>query len=182
MIKKKNSEFYETYIKRINNTFKNIELKNIKKLEKLIIKHKKKTIFIFGNGAGASIASHFSNDLSNTTKIKTFSFDNAAQLTCLANDYGYENWVKKIIQIYVDTNDLVILLSASGNSKNMINAAKYCLLKKINFFSITGFLKTNELNKISKNSVWIDSKSFNEVELTQLFVLLSVLDKIKFIN
>jgi hypothetical protein len=52
------------------------------------------------------------------------------------------------------------------------------LINNINFFSITGFIKNNLLNKMSKNFIWIDSKSYNQVELSQLFVLLSVIDKI----
>ena len=60
----------------------------------------------------------------------------------------------------------------------MINAAKHCKINNINFFSITGFVKDNLLNKVSKNFIWIDSKSYNQVELSQLFVLLSVIDKI----
>ena len=178
MIKKTNDKFYLSYIKKTNDILSKIDLNKIKKLEKLINKYRNNKILIFGNGAGASIASHFANDLSNTAKIKTFSFDNSAHLTCFANDYGYENWVRKTIEIYADRNDLVILLSASGRSKNMINAAKYCKIKNINFFSITGFIKDNLLNKISKNFIWIDSKSYNQVELSQLFVLLSVIDKI----
>ena len=60
----------------------------------------------------------------------------------------------------------------------MINAAKYCKEKKIDFFSITGFKKGNRLNKISKNFYWIDSNSYNYVESTQLLILLSIVDKI----
>ncbi len=178
MKNKKINIYYLNYIKKINKAFADINFDKVVKLEKLIKKSKKNKILIFGNGAGAAIASHFANDLSNTAKIKTLSFDNSAHLTCFANDYGYENWVKKTIEIFAEKNDLIILLSASGRSKNMINAAKYCKIKKINFFSITGFIKSNELNKVSENFIWIDSKSYNQVELSQLFVLLSVIDKI----
>tara|TARA_B100000963_G_C22567006_1_gene644217 strand:- start:433 stop:981 length:549 start_codon:yes stop_codon:yes gene_type:complete len=178
MKNKKINTYYLNYIKKINKTFADINFEKVIKLEKLIKKSKKNKILIFGNGAGAAIASHFANDLSNTAKIKTLSFDNSAHLTCFANDYGYENWVKKTIEIFAEKNDLIILLSASGRSKNMINAAKYCKIKKINFFSITGFIKNNELNKISKNFIWINSKSYNQIELSQLCVLLSIIDKI----
>lgn len=170
--------FYFKYTKEINRILSNIDIKKIEKLEKFVKKSSKNKILVFGNGAGASIASHFANDLSNTAKIKTLSFDNSAHLTCFANDYGYENWVKKTVEIFANRNDLIILLSASGNSKNMINAAKYCKIKKINFYSITGFNESNELNKISKNFIWINSKSYNQVELSQLFILLSIIDKI----
>ncbi len=176
---KKKNKFYLNYIEGINDALNNIDHNKIEKLEKLIDKCRNNRILVFGNGAGAAIASHFANDLSNTSKIKTYSFDNSAHLTCFANDYGFENWVKKTIEIFANKNDLIILLSASGNSKNMIKAAEYCKIKRLNFFSITGFLETNKLNKISKNFIWIDSKSYNKVELSQLFVLLSIIDKMK---
>ena len=133
---------------------------------------------IFGNGAGASIASHFANDLSKNTKIKCISYDSSTHLTCYANDYGYENWVKETIKIFYEMKDLIILISASGNSKNMIKAAQYCKIKKINFFSLTGFKENNKLKLLSKNNIWINSNSYNQVEISQLFVLLSIIDKL----
>lgn len=154
--------------KKINNLY--FKIKKFKK--------SKNKILIFGNGAGASIASHFSNDLSNTSHIKAFSFDNSAHLTCFANDYGYENWVKKTLEIYVQKKDFVILISASGNSQNMTNAAKYLNRKKIDFYSLTGFNKKNKLNKLSKNYYWINSHSYNLVEILQLYILLMIVDKL----
>jgi len=137
---------------------------------------KKNKILIYGNGAGAAIASHVASDFANHAKIRAISFDNSAQLTCLSNDYKFENWVTKTIEYYYDKGDLIILLSASGNSKNMVNAANYCNKKKINFFSITGFDKKNKLRNLSKKSYWINSKSYNFVELIQLLILLSIVD------
>lgn len=178
MKRKKNIGYYVDYIKKFSKLLDDINLKKVENLSNKIISAKKNKILIFGNGAGASIASHFSNDLSNTTKIKTLSFDNSAHLTCYANDYGFENWVKKTIEIYAEKRDLIILISASGNSKNMINASKFCKKKKLNFFSLTGFKKNNLLNKNSKNHIWINSNSYNEVELAQLFILLSIVDNL----
>ena len=121
-------DVYKKLIDKIEYKTINIFYKKIKRLKK------NNKILIFGNGAGAAIASHFANDLTNVSKIKTLSFDNSAQITCLANDFGYENWVQKTIKFYADKKDLIIILSASGNSKNMINAAKYCNSKKLIFF------------------------------------------------
>ena len=103
------------------------------------MKKNKKKILIFGNGAGASIASHFSNDLSKNAKIRCLSFDSSTHLTCYANDYGYENWVKETIKIHYTNKDLIIFISASGKSNNMIEAAKFCKSKKIRFFFINWF-------------------------------------------
>ena len=58
----------------------------------------------------------------------------------------------------------------------MINAARFCKTKKINYFSITGFKKNNKLNKNSTNKIWINSMVYNFVEMGQLFILLTVVD------
>ena len=167
--------YFDVYKKLIDNfEYKTINIfyKKIKRLPK------NNKILIFGNGAGAAIASHFANDLTNVSKIKTLSFDNSAQITCLANDFGYENWVQKTIKFYADKKDLIIILSASGNSKNMINSAKYCNSKKIDFFSITGFKKNNPLNRLSRLHYWINSNSYNVIESLQLIILLSLVDRL----
>ena len=174
----KKNIYFEKYFKTFKKVLDTLELQKIDLLYNKLKKNKKNKILIFGNGAGASIASHFANDLTNVAKIKTISFDNSAQITCLANDYGYENWVKKAIQYYANKNDIIIILSASGNSKNMINAAKFCRINKIKFFSITGFKRNNSLNKISPSHIWINSKSYNLVEATQLLILLSLVDRL----
>ena len=106
-------------------------------------------------------------------------FDNSAHITCFSNDYGFDKWIVRTLENYVDKGDLVILLSASGNSQNMINAAKHLNEKKINYYSLTGFKKNNRLNKVSKNYFWINSSSYNHVEVLQSIILLSVSDSIK---
>tara|TARA_X000000950_G_scaffold242417_1_gene296764 strand:+ start:4468 stop:5019 length:552 start_codon:yes stop_codon:yes gene_type:complete len=177
-LSKKLNNFIKKYESNFVSILKKIQKKDILNLcnQILDVKKKKSKIMIFGNGAGASIASHFANDLTNTSGIRAMSYDNTAQITCLSNDYLFQNWVKKIINFYANNNDLVILLSASGNSKNMINAAKFCKKKKINYFSITGFKKQNKLNLNSSNKIWINSLSYNYVEMSQLFILLSIVD------
>ena len=172
--------FFLDYISANNQILKKIDPEEVHKLYENIkrLKKSKKKILIFGNGAGASIASHFSNDLTKNTKIRCLSFDSSTHLTCYANDYGYENWVKETIKIHYNNKDLILLISASGKSNNMIKAARYCRSKKIIFFSITGFNKRNQLKLLSKNSIWINSNSYNQVEISQLLVLLSIIDRL----
>lgn len=168
--------FFKDYLYRFKSVLDTINLKDVETLKEIIKTKKKNNIHIFGNGAGASLASHFANDLTNCANFKVYSYDNSAQITCLANDYKYSNWVKKIIEFYVNKNDLVIFISASGESKNLIQGAKLCIKKKYKFFSITGFNKKNKLNSLSKYSCWINSTRYNYVELGQLFILLSLVD------
>ena len=106
------------------------------------IKHDNAKLIFCGNGASASISAHGAVDFSKQAKIRSVTFNEANLITCLANDYGYENWVKKTLEFHADAGDLIILISSKGESKNMINACKY--LRKKRFFpviTLTGFKK-----------------------------------------
>ena len=101
-------------------------------------------------------------------------------MTCLSNDFGYENWVKKTIEYYADKGDLIILISSSGESKNMLNACKFALKKK--FFPIitfTGFKENNSLSKLGHINFWVNSKMYNHIENSHQFLLLSLVDATK---
>ena len=165
--------------KSIDEIFKNQKDKIIRLAESIKnIKRNKGKIIIFGNGGSAATASHFSVDLTKNAKIRAINFNEADLITCLSNDYGHDNWVKKAIEFYIDKNDLVILISTSGNSKNVINAAKFLKKKKFSFFSLTGMKKNNLLNRISisKNNLWVNNLSYNQIEIVHHLVLLLIID------
>ena len=165
--------------KSIDEIFKNQKDKIIRLAESIKnIKRNKGKIIIFGNGGSAATASHFSVDLTKNAKIRAINFNEADLITCLSNDYGHDNWVKKAIEFYIDKNDLVILISTSGNSKNVINAAKFLRKKKLPFFSLTGMKKNNLLNRISisKNNLWVNNMSYNQIEIVHHLVLLLIID------
>ena len=108
----------------------------------ILKKSKKGKILIFGNGANISNSSHFATDMTKNGKINVQVFNDPNLITCFANDYGFDNWIKKTIEYYGNKNDLIILLSASGESKNLINAAKYCKKKKRYMsYQLCGFKK-----------------------------------------
>ena len=135
-------------------------------------------IFFVGNGASASLSSHAATDLTKQGKIQSLSFNDHNLITALSNDYGYENWVRKTIELYALKRDLVIFLSVSGNSKNILNAAKSCDKRGIKYFSLTGHKKNNSLNNRSKNYIWVDSMSYNSVEIIHHLILLNIVDSI----
>ena len=155
------------------------KLYNVKKFLALV-KRRKKKVIIFGNGGSAAIANHFSIDLTKTSKIRCVNFNESSLLTCFSNDYGYENWVKRTIEFHADRRDLIILISSSGESKNMINACKFALKKKyFPIITFTGFKKNNSLSKLGHINFWINSKKYNHVENTHQFLLLSLADSLK---
>ena len=98
------NNFIKKYKTNFVSILKKIEKKDISNLcdQILNVKKAKSKIMIFGNGAGASIASHFANDLTNTSGIRAMSYDNTAQITCFSNDYLFQNWIKKTIDSYVN--------------------------------------------------------------------------------
>ncbi len=105
------------------------------------VSKKKGKILIFGNGGSSAIASHVSVDLTKNARIRTVNFNEADLITCFSNDYGYEKWVEKSVDFYADKNDILVLISSSGKSKNMLNACKAAKRKKIKVISFTGHTK-----------------------------------------
>ena len=97
-------------------------------------------------------------------------------LTCFANDYGYENWVSEALKAYSDPIDLVILISSSGKSKNMLNAADYCIKTDLDLITFSGFSEKNLLKKKGIINFWVDSSSYNFVEMAHHVWLVSIVD------
>ena len=145
------------------------------------VKKNSGTIHLFGNGGSQATVSHFANDMTKNVKIKSMVYTDSALNSCFNNDYGFENAPKKIIEHFVNFNkDLIIILSVSGNSKNLVNLAKYCDKKKLKYLCFTGSNINNSLNKISKkNNIWINSKAYNLVEIVHHYLLLMSIDYFK---
>ena len=174
----KYNTFYKNYSKSISDLLSSIDTNLIDQSVELIKKKIKtnNTTYIVGNGGSASIASHVSVDFIKVAKVKSSTFNNSNLITCFANDYGYENWVKEAIKAYCLVNDLVILISSSGTSPNIINAAKYCKDTKIDLITLSGFNKGNALSKLGKVNFHVDSKNYNHIEITHFIILLSIVD------
>ena len=136
-------------------------------------------IIICGNGGSAAIASHVSVDLTKSANIRSVNFNESDLITCFANDYGYERWVEKAVDYYADSKDVLILISSSGKSPNMINAAKAARNKKVSkIITFTGHNKDNPLSKLGDINFWINSKAYNFVENTHQVWLLTIVDLI----
>ncbi len=95
-------------------------------------------MIIAGNGGSAAMASHVCVDFTKQGGIRSVNFNEADLITCFANDYGYEHWVAKAIEFYGNKGDLAILISSSGNSKNMINGAQTANNLGIDVVTFTG--------------------------------------------
>ena len=140
------------------------------------IKKNKKKVILVGNGGSAAMASHVSVDLTKMCKIRAINFNEADLLTCFSNDYGYENWVQKALSSYADKGDLLICISSSGESKNIINGANFAKKIGCRVVTLTGFNKKNKVRKIGHINLWLNSKNYNLIEMTHHVWLLSIVD------
>ena len=173
-----NDGFFVKYIKSLNTLLSDIDMQCFEKTIALIEKcHKAggKLIFV-GNGGSAAMASHLSVDFTKACKIRSINFNEADLLTCFSNDYGYENWVHEALKAYMDVNDLVILISSSGNSANITNAADYCLNNKVDLITFSGFQPSNSLRSKGNCNFWVNSSDYNFVEMVHHVWLVALVD------
>jgi phosphoheptose isomerase len=132
-----------------------------------------KLIFI-GNGGSAAIASHMAVDYSKNGNMRAIAFNDAPTLTCLANDYGYQNVFAKQIEYYAVKRDAVIVISTSGRSLNLLGAADAARALGCRVITFTGMNPNNELKRRGDLNFWVPSADYGIVELTHLTLLHSI--------
>ena len=152
-----------------------IREEDLEKLKDIIVSKEK--IIILGNGGSNAISSHISQDYTKALGKKALSFSDASRLTCYINDYGMENAYSKFIEHFAEPETLIILISSSGNSDNIVNAANYCIGKH-DIITLSGFNKKNKLNSYSDKSLlsfWVDSSEYGVVESIHEIILHSLM-------
>lgn len=172
------NKFFSNYFKFIDDGVRSIEYLDLISISKIITKTTKNdgTIFIVGNGGSAAIASHAAIDFTKATNIPATTFNESSLLTCFSNDYGYEYWVEKALEFYAKKNDMVILISSSGESKNIINGAIKAKEIGLPLITFSGFSEENKLRKMGDVNLWIDSAEYNVVEIVHQIWILSIVD------
>jgi phosphoheptose isomerase len=154
-----------TYKKELISALNHINEFNLDMIIKEILytRQKNKKIFIAGNGGSSTTSSHISTDLTFNSNIRNptlrvFSLsNNVATLTAIGNDINFENIFSRQIEMLGEENDLVILISASGNSLNLINCIDICIEKKIKTIGLTGF-DGGKISKLVDLSIHVPTK------------------------
>ena len=176
-------EFFTSYLNDFSDLVKPDKktinhLLEVADLLKDVYRQNKKAL-IFGNGGSAAISSHFSVDLTKNAGLRCVNFNEADLITCFANDYGFERWVEKAVDFYGDEGDLLIVISSSGSSKNMLNGVKAA--RNGNFqavVTLSGFAENNSLSQLGDINLWINSRAYNFVENIHQIWLLTIVDLI----
>lgn len=139
---------------------------------------KRGKILIFGNGASASISSHFALDMTKQGKYPTLCFHDPALLTAYANDYGYENAFCEIFKSYAREGDWVFVVSTSGESENIVRLLNLAKGNGHYTVSFSGRHANNRARKVADLSFWVNSHAYNIVENTHSIWLTALVDSL----
>lgn len=123
-----------------------------------------KLMFI-GNGASASISSHMAVDFWKHAGIKATAFNDPALLTCVSNDYGYEQVFAKPIEVFSEKGDILFAISSSGRSVNILRAVEKVYSRGITIITLSGFSKNNPLRKTGDINFYVPASRYSHVEI-----------------
>ena len=172
--------YFKEYFRELSDGLDQVDKTDLMRVSEMLVEanaDNKKTILV-GNGGSAAMASHVAVDLVKAAGIRAVNFNEADLITCFANDFGYEHWVEKALEFYADKGDLVILISSSGQSQNIINGAKKALSMELSLVTLSGFRPDNPLRSFGNINFWIDSQSYNHVEMAHHIWLVAIVDYI----
>jgi D-sedoheptulose 7-phosphate isomerase len=174
---------FEDYFERVNLLIKSIQKSDLLNVLDEIKKVKSSggKILVIGNGGSAALASHFAADLGSGSILRGLDYpisslvDNVPVITAAANDYGYENiFARQLINI-AKSGDLLMIISSSGNSKNLIEASKVAREIGMKIIGIVGF-DGGEIGRLSDFKIHVQSKvgEYGQVEDLHSIILHSV--------
>lgn len=154
----------EDYLSQLQSALNLVPRKKMEELANILFESRSEaTVFIAGNGGSAATASHFATDLGvgslrRANPIRAISLsDNQAAITATSNDYGYSKIFAEQIELLGRPGDLLITISASGNSTNLIEATKCAKLLGLGTVAITGF-DSGELGVISNLNIHVPTR------------------------
>lgn len=135
------------------------------------------SVYVIGNGGSAGIASHVITDFVNVAKLRAFTLHDSSLLTCMANDYGYENAFARLLNQMAKPGDALIAISSSGRSANIRNAAAKVTGIGGKVITLSGFAGDNPLRSLGDINIWLDSTDYGFIEIGHQFLLHNVADR-----
>ncbi len=141
-------------------------------------KHKKSgsCIFFVGNGGSAAIASHMTVDFMKNGGMNTVSLYDSAVMTCLGNDYGYEYVFSKTLEVLAKPGDLLVAISSSGNSENIVNSITVAKSVGTEVITLTGFEENNRCRNLGDLNIYVPCREYGKIETIHVLILQQIVD------
>ena len=154
----------------------NINLDQLETLKNIVSAHK--NIILLGNGGSNAVTMHIAQDYTKMLGKKAISFGDTSRMSCYANDYGWDFAYTKFLEHFAEVDTLVILISSSGNSQNILNCADYCVGKH-KMITMSGFNNNNKLKTLYESEslvhFYVESNDYGIVECLHEVILHSVI-------
>lgn len=141
-------------------------------------RHDKNRVFFIGNGGSAAIASHMAADYLKTCGVAAMCFNDAAQLTCIANDIGYEQVFAKPLLLHGHKGDLLFAISSSGRSRSITVATESALTLGMRTVTLSGFDADNPLRRLGDVNFHIPAHRYGVVEVAHHAICHLILDTV----
>ncbi len=184
-------EFSKSYFDNLTNQLQSIKIadqngksseffEGLEMVAQLIVEQtcsNKKLIFI-GNGASAAIASHMSTDYWKNGGMRAIAFNDSSLLTCISNDYGYKHVFEKPIEMFADEGDILMAISSSGKSENILRGVEAARTKKCRVITFSGFSPENPLSQTGDYNFYVPSPDYGPVEIIHLSICHCICDAI----
>ena len=136
-----------------------------------------KLMFI-GNGASAAISSHMSADFWKNGGIRAVAFNDSSGLTCVGNDFGYVHVFEKPVEMFEDKGDVLVAISSSGASENILRAAEMAKAKGCGIMTLSGFKPDNPLRGLGRLNFYVPARDYGPVEVLHHGLCHCILDVI----
>lgn len=142
------------------------------------VREKRRCIYLVGNGASASMASHFAADLAKNGRIHTEVFSDLSLITAISNDLGYEHVFAEPLRRRARAGDMLVAISSSGRSPNILAAAEVARGRRMEVITLTAMQETNPLRRAGTLNAWLPACRYGDAESCHAFVLHAWMDAV----
>jgi D-sedoheptulose 7-phosphate isomerase len=148
----------------------------------LQLQERNRRIYIVGNGGSAAIASHAAIDLWKNGGIPSLTFNDSSLLTCISNDIGFEDVFSTPLEMFASQGDLVICISSSGNSADIVKACQTAKHKKCQVITLSGFSSDNKIRAMGDINFFVPTFSYGFAEIIHQYIIHCILDAKMYCN
>lgn len=144
----------------------------------LLTRNHSRQAFFIGNGGSAAIASHMTADFLKNGRMRTQSLYDHSLVTCMGNDYGYEHIFSYPLERLADKGDLLVAVSSSGNSPNIVNAVQTARRMEMSIVTLSGFEQNNQIRGKGDYNIYVPVKHYGITESVHHALLQQIVDTI----
>lgn len=170
-------KYYSRYVGAVCNTLKEIRVTDRHEGELLVeeglkiwcdltlkVQENDNTVYLIGNGASASMASHMAADFSKNCECRSMAFNDIALMTAVSNDISYEQCFSTPLLRFAGEDDLLVTISSSGNSSNIINAIKTARELGLGVVTLSGLSSDNISRRLGDLNFYLPAQTYGLVE------------------